>query len=220
MVRYDWTSGQVFGRLTLTGKSYYDVIKKERKVEATCECGIIVWKAFEPVKKNRTRSCGCLSKEHVETKPAFKHGMIKHPLWKIYAGVKKRCYQTTCLKYPNYGGRGIEMYELWRKDFMLFYNWAMGNGWKLGLSLERNDVNGNYEPFNCRFISLKEQAYNKTTSQMLTIFGETKCLKLWIGDSRCVVKYGTALRRLYRGWDFEKVITTPARDNGFYKSTI
>lgn len=217
MVMYDWTSGLTFGRLTLTGKSCYDSIKKERKVEAICDCGRVVWKAFEAVKKGRTRSCGCLSKEHLEAKPAFKHGLTKHPLKKIYAGVKKRCYQKTCAKYPNYGGRGIGMYDPWRKDFMLFYDWAMANGWKPGLSLERDDVNGNYEPSNCRFITLKEQGYNKTTSQMLTIFGETKCLKLWVDDPRCVVKYGAALRRLYRGWDHEKIITTPARDNGYYK---
>lgn len=82
----------------------------------------------------------------------IKHGLCinkKHPLYKKYYSMKARCYNPNSLAYKNYGGRGIKICDEWLEDVMNFYNWAINNGYKENLTLDRINVNGNYEPNNC-----------------------------------------------------------------------
>lgn len=107
--------------------------------------------------------------------PGKTHGMSGNKCGRLYGlwkSIKYRCYSETCKSYKNYGGRGIVMCDEWKNDFKAFHDWAIVNGYKeekteKGINIwtiDRIDVNGNYEPSNCRFITNAEQAKNKRTS--------------------------------------------------------
>lgn len=96
------------------------------------------------------------------------HGYSKSKLYKILNGMKNRCYNKNAYNYSYYGGRGITICDDWLNDFMTFYDWAINSGYKEGLSIDRIDVNGNYEPNNCRWKTSKQQCNNKRNNIKLT----------------------------------------------------
>jgi hypothetical protein len=104
------------------------------------------------------------------------HGLTKHPLYKKWADMKKRCYNKNVDRYKNYGALGIEVCEEWKNNFFSFYNWSIENGWKEGLTIERKDNYGNYCPENCKYIPFNEQAYNKKNTFYVNIDGVKYCL--------------------------------------------
>lgn len=110
---------------------------------------------------------------------AYKHGLRKHPLYVVWATMKRRCLSSKHKNYKNYGARGITVCDQWMNDFKSFYDWALSSSYERGLELDRIDVNGNYSPQNCRFVSRAAQASNKRSSILYTENGETKCLKEW-----------------------------------------
>lgn len=105
------------------------------------------------------KSCGCMTKYFQKTK----NYRIRHKnkrLYSIWYGMKERCYNNNNVNYQNYGERGIKLCTEWL-DYFNFYKWSMDNGYKGDLSIDRIDVNGNYEPSNCRWANDTEQQYNK-----------------------------------------------------------
>lgn len=124
--------------------------------------------------------------------------------------MKSRCYNITSDRYNDYGGRGIIVCDEWKNDFQEFYNWAMDNGYQDELTIDRIDVNGNYGPDNCRWISMKEQSRNKRNNRLYTINGETYCLIDWC--ERLNLNYNSMIARLNRGWPIEKALFTPVRE--------
>lgn len=109
----------------------------------------------------QTFSCGCKRRESKN----MTHGCASHKtynkLYHTWNGIKYRCYNPKCKDYKNYGGRGIKMCDEWLHDFPAFQQWAKLNGFAEDLTIDRIDVNGNYEPSNCRWISVAEQNRNK-----------------------------------------------------------
>ena len=106
----------------------------------------------------------------------MKHNLSRSRINKIYLAMKNRCYCKTSDRYSYYGGRGIKICDEWLADFMNFYNWAMANGYREDLTIDRINVNGNYEPNNCRWIKQIEQNRNKRNN----ILYKGKCLAEWI----------------------------------------
>lgn len=121
--------------------------------------------------------------------------------------MKDRCYRENDKRYKDYGERGITICQEWLNDFQAFYDWAMANGYREDLTIDRIDVNGNYEPSNCRWVAWEEQARNKRSNRLITIENETLPLVLWL--KRVNMKKTTFYHRVKRGWSEEKAILTP-----------
>ena len=90
-----------------------------------------------------------------------KHGLTKHPLYCVWHNMKTRCYNPKRKAYKYYGGRGITVCDEWLFDFEAFYTWAINNGYKKGLQIDRENNDKNYNPENCRFITPRENVRNR-----------------------------------------------------------
>ena len=108
-----------------------------------------------------------------------KKRFIDYPLYWRLTRIKSRCYNKNNPRYKDYGGRGITICDEWLNDFMNFYNWAMTNGYKENLTIDRIDVNGNYEPNNCRWVTPKIQSNNKRNNIIVKYNNEKMTLKQW-----------------------------------------
>lgn len=144
-------SGQQFGKLTAMSRSYDG---KKSVWSCKCECGNVTSVAYSDLKKGTTRSCGCLKKTA--------KGLSSHPSYNIWSGMVYRCNNPKSSDYENYGGRGIKVCSRWAKSFETFIE-DMGDRPK-GFTIERIDVNGNYDPSNCVWASKKKQGTNTRKS--------------------------------------------------------
>lgn len=146
-------------------------------------------------------------------KNSVKHGLSNTRLHRIWHSMYCRCYYSSTNQYKNYGGRGIKVCEEWKhmQGFINFYNWAMNNGYKENLTLDRINNDGNYEPSNCRWATKKEQSNHRTNNVYYTFNGETKTSKQWCEIYN--VSQTTLLDRLKRGWSLEEALTISTKGN-------
>lgn len=202
MSKFQDLSGQKFGKLTAISRAKSK--GKRTMWNCVCECGNKKVIEAYSLKSGNTQSCGCIEK----LKPnAQKHGMHGTRLYNIWSGMKSRCYCKTSSRYKYYGERGIKVCDEWLHDFQAFYDWAMANGYDDTLTIDRIDVNGNYEPDNCRWSTEQEQCNNRTTNRMIGYKGETYTLSQL--SELCGVPYFTLRSRLDSGWSVEKALSTP-----------
>lgn len=164
-----------------------------------CECGTIKKIAARSLVGGRIKSCGCLLKEKAISTHT-KHGDYKSRLYQIWEGMKRRCNNPKFKNYADYGGRGIRVCDEWN-DFITFKKWATSNGYKDDLTLERKDVNGNYDPTNCKWATRTEQQRNRRSNFNITIDGVTKTLAEWCEITG--IKRATVNWRRKRGWKQE-----------------
>lgn len=136
------------------------------------------------------------------------------PLYGVWAGMKSRCYTTTNKSYKNYGGRGIKVCEEWLNDYISFYNWAITNGYRQGLSIDRIDVNGNYEPSNCRWADASTQSRNKRNNIFISYDGETRVMQDW-AECVTVTRSGFA-KRINAGWKVEEALEIEPHKPNFH----
>lgn len=135
------------------------------------------------------------------------HNADEKKLHSVWADMKRRCKNPSRENYPHYGGRGITVCPEW-EDFNNFYEWAIANGYSQGLSLDRIDNNGNYEPANCKWSTVKEQNDNRSCTVKFTYNGETRTLTEW--SELYGLKYGLLYDRIFReGLSFEEAIHKP-----------
>jgi hypothetical protein len=107
------------------------------------------------------------------------HGCKNEKLYEVWCSMKARCNSKKSQYYSHYGGRGIEVCDEWQHEYINFKKWAYANGYKEGLWIDRIDVNGNYEPTNCRWATIEEQQNNKRDTVWITFKGETYSLHEW-----------------------------------------
>ena len=132
---------------------------------------------------------------------------MKSRLYSIYQGMTKRCYYPDNQNYKYYGGKGIVICNEWKSDFSSFKKWALENGYQDNLTIDRINTNGNYEPSNCRWVSMKEQCNNRTSNHLITYKGKTQNLKQWCIELN--LNYGIMESRINRyKWSIEKAFET------------
>lgn len=159
-------TGQRYGKLTVIEKAKPNKHGQSMWV-CVCDCGTITKPILISDLRSKGReSCGCTRKPGGRKT----HGMKRSRLYTVWSDMKTRCYNSKRPKYKDYGGRGITVCEEWRNSFEAFYKWAMETGYdphaKFGdCTLDRIDVNGNYEPSNCRWADMKTQQNNKRNVQ-------------------------------------------------------
>lgn len=140
-------------------------------------------------------------------------------LYEIYHGIKKRCYNKNSNSYKDYGERGIIMCEEWRNSTDIFIEWALSHGYSDDLTIDRIDVNGNYEPSNCRWATYSQQMMNKRKTKFFEYNGERKSIMEW--SEITGISFWVLYQRLvHLKWDTEKALTTPCRSENTIKSRL
>ena len=195
---------QKIGRLTLIEKI---PACRGANWQCLCDCGnLIIVKEYQ-LKNGIIKSCGCLKEEYSKM-GNFIHGFNKTRIQEIYHAMKERCYNKNHIHYNNYGGRGIAVCDEWKNDYDSFYNWSIQNGYQLGLSLDRINNDGNYEPNNCRWTTRKQQQRNMCRNKMITYNGKTRCLSEWCEILN--LPYNAILKRIiYQNYTIEQAFETP-----------
>ena len=203
--------GKKYGRLTIL-KSYRKLDNQNKHViyvEAECECGTIKEYRYDHLKDNVIQSCGCYHKELTKQQSTIHNGSGTR-LYKIYNSMKNRCYNQNSSAYKYYGARGIIICDEWLNNFENFRTWAINNGYQDNLTIDRINNNGNYEPDNCRWVTYKEQANNKSNNHYITINNETKTLTQWYEFYNIRSDFvSTRINQLK--WDPLKALTTPVQ---------
>lgn len=175
-----------------------------------CDCGRITTVSGCNLRTGHAKSCGCLKNELIG-KAHRTHGLVKIAEYKAWGDMKARCYNKKNSGFKNYGGRGITVCNEWKSSFEAFYK-DMGPKPSPKHSLDRIEVNGNYEPANCKWSTRREQNNNKRNIVILTHEGETKTLLDW--SESLNLPHNTLFMRLRKGWSIERALTTPLLGKG------
>ena len=198
--------GKKFGRLTVVEFSHSKGY--EKYYSCRCDCGKTKTVLKGNLLNGKTKSCGCYQKEM-----AIKANLLpenRRKLHDIFRHMKSRCYDPKNNRYDRYGGRGIKICDEWLNDVESFCDWALLNGYKDGLTIDRIDVNSDYCPQNCRWVTQQEQSLNTTRNVYISYKGETKTLKEWANELG--IKNTTLHNRIkYYGWPIERAFETPTR---------
>lgn len=207
--------GDRYGRLVIikeveprSHKAY-----KERRVLCQCDCGNINIVSFHQLRAGRISSCGCYRKEFMSDigkgRSKYDKDKTASKLYSIWRGMKCRCNTKSSGSYNRYGAKEVTICKEWNEDFTSFYNWSISNGYVEGLTIDRIDYNGIYEPSNCRWVDYTTQANNRSTNVRVEYNGENHTLTEWgriLNINRSTLYY-----RRKKGWNDEKILSTPIK---------
>ena len=191
-------AGHRFGHLiavrragSIAGKSIW---------ECRCDCGGLSSVRLTDLTTGKVKSCGCVRREILSTQGAKNatHGASHTRLYGIWLGMKQRCQYKNGHAYGNYGGRGVSVCDEWMNSFVVFRDWAMANGYRDDLSIDRKDTNGPYAPWNCRWSTMEEQQNNRRNNLVITCGGTSLTLSQWA--KRTGIPAATISWRVKAGW--------------------
>lgn len=193
--------GQRFGRLTVVG------LASNATWKCLCDCGGERQSVYTyALRAGKTSSCGCLKREQAAAngRATATHGMRHSRLYMVWSGMKSRCLNTKAHNWSSYGGRGIRICDEWM-NFEPFRDWALSYGYSRGLSIDRIDNDGHYEPGNCRWADVVTQANNRRSCVMVEIEGVMKNIAEWArlsGLSQEVIQ-----QRIKSGWESNRLLS-------------
>ena len=209
--------GTRYGRLVVVSCYLRDCgTYRKTSVRCRCDCGHDVDVFLNSLRrlKNPTTSCGCFQRQRVSD-TFTTHGESKTPLYRVWATMISRCHNPSVKSFADYGANGIAVCQDWRKYFALFSSWANAHGYASGLEIDRIDYTGNYCPENCRWVSRKTNANNKSSNRYLTFDGKTLTVTQWselVGIPRTCI-----LARLNRGWPLDQALSLPVEAGKAFK---
>lgn len=156
---------------------------------------------------NHTKSCGCLSEENMKQHviDCTTHGECQARLYRIWNDMRMRTTDPNRDSYCRYGARGISVCDEWYRSYETFRDWAVQNGYNESLTLDRIDSNGDYEPPNCRWATVKEQANNRRTNRLIELDGVIHTLSEWSDITG--IHWATIRGRIDRGWPVSDALT-------------
>lgn len=196
--------GQKFNRLIVTRFSGVDH-KSHALWECLCDCGKTkVIKASSMV-RGMTKSCGCMLAECHTARKGQRTGLRNRVLYKMWSAMVNRCHNPKRPNYVYYGARGISVCNEWRTSFEQFES-DIGPRPTAIHSIDRIDVNGNYEPTNCRWATPTEQGRNRRSNRFLEFNGERLTISEWA--NRLGVTVRTISCRIESGWVAQDIFTT------------
>jgi hypothetical protein len=199
--------GKRFGLLEVREYTRSD-LRSNRYYLCECDCGTVKEVRLDHMKRGSIASCRCAQREAVSAS-LTKHGnaRVGHATreYHTWQNMKARCTNPRDAGYRNYGARGIQVCGRWMDSFENFLD-DMGHRPE-GRSLDRIDVNGDYEPSNCRWATIRQQARNTTRNVRLTHNGKTQCVADWADELG--IKRFTLMARLHRGWSIQQALETP-----------
>lgn len=205
-------TGQRFGRLTVIDRAG-TANNGGVRWRCRCDCGKVVCVKGSSLRSGSTKSCGCYRKYVLNSSLKTRiqetcDGHSSSRLYIIWQQMKMRCDNPKNTKYARYGGRGIKVCPAWY-DWEIFRSWAVNAGYQDNLTIDRIDVNGNYEPSNCRWVDVFTQANNTTRNVYLTFDGETHTISEW---ARLTGNSVSTLNSRFRyGWTVKRALTEPVR---------
>lgn len=212
-VKEQVNKGDKFGRLTIIKEVEgisYPPNTRIRRFLCVCDCGNEKIVRYDYLKNGKCKSCGCLVLETNKSHRIYDDSIACSRLYRIWWSMKQRCYYPKNISYKNYGAKGVTICKEWLDDFLNFYNWSIANGYADNLTIDRIDINGNYEPSNCRWATYKEQANNTSRSVSISYKGTTHTISEWsdiVGINASCLRQRIVIRK----WSVEKAFSTPVR---------
>lgn len=178
-----------------------------------CDCGKEFVTSGVYLRNGHTKSCGCYNIDNLKKSKAIHHETGSR-LYCVWQGMKSRCYNPHNKRYNAYGVRGIKVCDEWRSSYESFKQWALSTGYgesaERGIyTIERKDTNGDYTPSNCTWLTIQEQASNKTTNINITVNGVTHNMTEWANILGTTPS--TICHRLKAGWSKANAVTMPVR---------
>lgn len=199
MLKNDLT-GKRFGNLTVI--EYLGRKNHQNYWKCRCDCGNVVCCYHYNLTRGTSTSCGCL-RSYYARQVRNCHGEATTRLYKEWGRLRNRCYNKNSHDYNRYGGRGIKVCDEW-DTFWPFREWALANGYTDELSLDRIDVDGDYCPENCRWITMSEQQSNKRTNVFIEYNGKKQTVAQWAKELGILKE--TIMWRWRAGWEPEQCL--------------
>lgn len=219
-IQNDPIIGRQFGYLTVlqvTQLGTHDG-KQQKKVLARCACGVIKEYYLGNLRKEgHTTSCGC-HRLKATADANRTHGLSgRNPLYTVWAGIKRRCYNKNAQDYDKYGALGVRMSEEWKNDYKAFYDWCMANGWEKGLQIDKDRKAMAlgipallYSSEMCTIVTCKVNQNSRKNNILVEFRGSIRTLKQIAEENR--IKYHLLWTRYIElKWDIERAISTPPR---------
>lgn len=210
-------TGQTVGRLKVIRRADDYVGSNYRAAQWECVCSCpqqtrVIVRGTQ-LRSGHTNSCGCYHSD-ITSLANTSHGDTvggeAKRLYRIWAHMLDRCENPNANEYKDYGGRGVKVCDEWH-DYAVFKGWAINNGYEDTLSIDRIEVDGDYEPGNCRWAGFERQANNTRRNRKLTLNGETHTMAEW---SRILgIPYNRINTRIHRGWPVERALSIDGGDS-------